>query len=64
MLEVRGLRVQIPMRPFIYFQLTQSFQPHYGPWFDSASNRNEYLLGKAWPARKADDFAAVCESIV
>jgi hypothetical protein len=24
------------------FQLAQSFQPHYGPGFDSASNRNEY----------------------
>jgi hypothetical protein len=24
------------------FQLTQSFQPHYGPEVDSASNRNEY----------------------
>ena len=24
------------------FSLTQSFQPHYGPGADSASNRNEY----------------------
>ena len=24
------------------FSLTQSFQPHYGPGVDSASNRNEY----------------------
>jgi hypothetical protein len=24
------------------FQLTQSFQTHYGPGVDSASNRNEY----------------------
>jgi hypothetical protein len=24
------------------FSLTQSFQPHYGPEVDSASNRNEY----------------------
>jgi hypothetical protein len=23
-------------------QLTQSFQPHYGPGVDQASNRNEY----------------------
>ena len=23
------------------FSLTYSFRPHYGPWFDSASNRNE-----------------------
>ena len=32
------------------FSLTQSFLPHYGPWVDSASNRNEYqkyfLAGK------------------
>ena len=25
------------------FSLTYSFRPHYGPGFDSASNRNEYL---------------------
>ena len=24
------------------FSLTYSFRPHYGPEFDSASNRNEY----------------------
>jgi hypothetical protein len=24
------------------FSLTQSFRPHYGPGFDSASNRNKY----------------------
>ena len=24
------------------FSLTYSFRPHYGPWVDSASNRNEY----------------------
>ena len=24
------------------FSLTCSFRPHYGPWVDSASNRNEY----------------------
>ena len=24
------------------FSLTRSFRPHYGPGFDSASNRNEY----------------------
>jgi hypothetical protein len=26
----------------LYFQLSLSFQPHYGPGFDSAFNRNEY----------------------
>jgi hypothetical protein len=25
-----------------FIQLTKSFQPHYGPGVDSASNRNEY----------------------
>jgi hypothetical protein len=25
-----------------FFQLTESFQPHYGPGVDSASNRNQY----------------------
>jgi hypothetical protein len=25
-----------------FFQFTQSFQPHYGLWVSSASNRNEY----------------------
>jgi hypothetical protein len=25
-----------------FFQFTQSFQPHYAPGVDSASNRNEY----------------------
>jgi hypothetical protein len=25
-----------------FFQIAQSFQPHYGPGVDSASNRNEY----------------------
>jgi hypothetical protein len=25
-----------------FFQLTLSFQPHYGPGVESASNRNEY----------------------
>jgi hypothetical protein len=24
------------------FSLTYFFRPHYGPWVDSASNRNEY----------------------
>jgi hypothetical protein len=45
-------------------------QLHYGPWVDSASNRNEYqeyswnvLGGKGRPARKADNLVAICESI-
>jgi hypothetical protein len=30
------------------FSLTCSFQPHYGPVVDSASNRNEYQFPGAW----------------
>jgi hypothetical protein len=26
----------------VFFQFTKSFQLHYGPGIDSASNRNEY----------------------
>jgi hypothetical protein len=48
------------------FQLTQSFQPHYGSGVDSASNINEYQES-SWgvkggqPARKADNLTAICE---
>jgi hypothetical protein len=45
-----------------------SFQPHYGPVVDSASNRNEYQEsswgGKIRPVRKADNLTAICEPIV
>jgi hypothetical protein len=47
-----------------------SYQPHYGPGIDSASNRNEYQElsggggGKGRPARKADNLTAICEPIV
>jgi hypothetical protein len=37
MLQAGRSGVQIPMRWNF-----SSFQPHYGPWVDSASNRNEY----------------------
>jgi hypothetical protein len=52
-----------------FFKLTKSFRPHYGPRFDSASNRNEYQEslknkkkpgGKVLPARRADNLAAIC----
>jgi hypothetical protein len=42
MLQAGRSRVQAPMRSLDFFQLTYSFQPHYGPGVDSASNRNEY----------------------
>jgi hypothetical protein len=49
-----------------YFQFTQSFQLHYGPGVDSASNRNEYQESswegsKAQRACKADNLTANCE---
>jgi hypothetical protein len=49
------------------FQLTWSFQPHYGPEVDSASNRNEYQessWGKGRPALKADNRTVIFESSV
>jgi hypothetical protein len=46
MLQAGRARVRFPMRSLDLghwiFQLTQSFQPYYGPRVDSASNRNEY----------------------
>ena len=45
---VEALRYKSEDRGFDYrwchwnFSLTQSFQSHYSPEFDSASNRNEY----------------------
>jgi hypothetical protein len=41
MLQVGRSRVRFPMRSRI-FQFTYTFQPHYGPGFDIASNRNEH----------------------
>jgi hypothetical protein len=50
-----------------FFQFKWSFQPLYGPGFDSASNRNKYqkmfLGSRARPVRKAD-VTATCEPIV
>jgi hypothetical protein len=49
------------------FQLTESFQPQYGPGVDSASNRNEYQEsscgGKGRPARNAENLTAIYEPI-
>jgi hypothetical protein len=64
MLEAGRSRVRVPMRWHF-----SSFQPHYGPGVDSASNRNEYPPrkvpgGKGRPARKADNLTAICEPIV
>jgi hypothetical protein len=53
------------------FKLTSSFQPHYYPWVDSASNKSEYqdyswnILGdKGRPAPKPDNLTAMYEPIV
>jgi hypothetical protein len=40
MLQAASSRDRVLMRWI--FQFTESFQPHYGPGLDSASNRNEY----------------------
>jgi hypothetical protein len=53
---------------WIFFQLTSSFQPHYGPGVDSASNKNEYQED-SWEVKrgrrvKADNLTAICEPIV
>jgi hypothetical protein len=71
MLQAGRSRVQIPIRSLDFFQLTQSFQPHYDPGVDSASNRNEYqeyswniVGGIGRPARRADNLPANSEPIV
>jgi hypothetical protein len=62
MLQARRSRVRVPIRWNF-----SSFQPHYGPGVDSASNRNEYQEpswgGKGQPARKADNLTAICEQL-
>jgi hypothetical protein len=69
MLQAGMSWARFPMRSLNFFQLTYSFQPHYGPGVDSASNRNEYQES-SWgvkdgrPARKADNLTAICEPIV
>jgi hypothetical protein len=54
----------------IFFQFTYSFQPHYGPGVDSASNINEnqkqkimFLESRARPVRRAEKITAICEPI-
>jgi hypothetical protein len=67
MLQDRKVAGSVPDE-VIFFQLSWSFQSHYGPGVDSASNRNEYQessWGKGGrPARKADNLTAICEPIV
>jgi hypothetical protein len=51
-----------------FFRFKWSFQPHYGPGVDSASNKNEYQEsswgGKGRPVRMADNLTDICEPIV
>jgi hypothetical protein len=57
----------IPDEVIAFFQFKQSFQPHYDPDVNSASNRNEYQKsswGKGRPSRKADNLTAMCVAIV
>jgi hypothetical protein len=42
MLQAGRSLVRIIVRSLDFFQLTKSFQPHYDPGFDSASNKNGY----------------------
>jgi hypothetical protein len=64
MLQTGRSPVQVPDKVDFF----QSFQQHYGPGVDSASNRNEYQESswgvKKRPARRADNFTAICEPIV
>jgi hypothetical protein len=66
MLQAKRSRFGVLMRWI--FQLTYSFQPHYVPGVDSASNRNMYQesswAGKGVSARKVDNLADICEPIV
>jgi hypothetical protein len=39
-----ALDFMVPDEVIRFFQFTKSFQPHYGPGVESASNRNEYQL--------------------
>jgi hypothetical protein len=67
MLQARRSRVRVPMR-WIFFQLTESFQPH-RPWgVDSAPNRNEYQES-SWEVKggrrvRLVNLTAICEPIV
>jgi hypothetical protein len=67
MLQAGRSRVRVPMG-WIFFKFTLSFQLHYGPGVDSASNRKEYQESfwevKGRSAPKVDNFTALCEPIV
>jgi hypothetical protein len=54
-------RVRVPMKWNF-----SSFQPHYGPGVDSASNINEYQEHSWWVkgSRRVRNLTAICEPIV
>jgi hypothetical protein len=62
MLQAGSSRVRFPMRS-LDFSVDLIL-----PGVDSVSNRNEYhessMVGKGRPERKADEFIAICESII
>jgi hypothetical protein len=63
MIQAGRSRVRVPMRWNF-----SSFQPHYGPGVDSASNRNQYQE-PSWGVKggrgvKPDNLTAICEPIV
>jgi hypothetical protein len=51
MLQAGRSRDRVPVRCFFFFSIQKSFQPHYGPGVDSASNRNEYQ-GSSWGVKE------------
>jgi hypothetical protein len=65
MLQAGRSRVRFPTRS-LDFLIDLSFQPHYDPGIDSASNINEYPES-SWGLRaagrrgKADNFTAMCQ---
>jgi hypothetical protein len=70
MLEGGTSRVRDSVRPIIFFNWTDPFS-RTRPRGYEARNRNEYqkqnkmfLGSRARPARKADNFTAICELIV
>jgi hypothetical protein len=66
MLQAGRSQVRVPMRSLNFFDLSKSFQPHYGLGVSSASNRNKYqnirVESRERPARKTDNLNAMCET--
>jgi hypothetical protein len=55
------------MGSLCFFQVTYSFQPHFGPGIGSASNEmstKNLPERKERPVRKAENLIAICEPIV